>query len=684
MLEKLKPLSLTTKISLIQGIVIILVLSVFGFLVVRLITREIDTNFLGELTNSNQMVIGMIDAYKSSLEEQANRMGRIFHSYFPPNFRLDINQSILIGEFKTSALYAGTRLLNLNEDFVDQFSTTSGAVATIFVRNQHDFIRIATSLKREDGIRAIGTALDHSHPAYTQLMQGKEYTGTAILFGKNYMTNYLPIISNQEVVGVLFIGIDFSKEFQALKEKIKSIHFGKSGYIFITDANQTNKQQQGMVIIHPTLEGKNATTVPDTTTQNIFKTILANRDGQITYAWINKELGETSPRYKTTIYTYYPGWEWIISSNVYVDEMNSGVRKLSKLIMSSILLFFLVTLFLISWVTRHWITRPIARLNDLIRDMATGEGDLTKRLEVLTQDEVGLLAVNINLFVEKLGHGFHQIKNSTSILSSSLTQISATSEELSSNFETMSSQIHSISDTINDINNHIQEISVLSENMKTQAETSTDLSNQGQQTNQILVVQIGNLQSSEKDFVKDLQNLQTHSDEISTIISVIEDIADQTNLLALNAAIEAARAGEAGRGFAVVADEIRKLAEKTQNSTKEITTMVSHIQSNTQTVVHAISGNVASIDQLTLQIKEASIINQNIHLNSTNTHQQSLQIMQSIQEQSQEINVIQEHAENLSHAGQENSIGLEQIVKAISDLNVQAEELRVFAEEFHT
>ena len=121
MFEKLNRLSLNTKLIFIQGLVIIILLSVFSFMSIRVIKNQFNFKSMSELNNSNQLIVSMIDAFRSNLEEQAGRMGLMFRSNFAEDFRLDLNRTITIGEFQTPSLYNGTTLLNLNESIVDRF-----------------------------------------------------------------------------------------------------------------------------------------------------------------------------------------------------------------------------------------------------------------------------------------------------------------------------------------------------------------------------------------------------------------------------------------------------------------------------------------------------------------------------------------------------------------------------------
>ena len=161
-----------------------------------------------------------MSSYNGALTDSAGKLAAVFSTHFPGAFSVNTSKSVAIGDKQTPLLMSGSTVVNLNTDIVDRFTSVTKAVATVFVRTGDDFMRVSTSLKKEDGSRAVGTALDKNHPAYQGLLEGEEFTGKATLFGKDYMTKYVPVKDGQgNVVAVLFIGLDFSDGLKALKEK---------------------------------------------------------------------------------------------------------------------------------------------------------------------------------------------------------------------------------------------------------------------------------------------------------------------------------------------------------------------------------------------------------------------------------------------------------------------------------
>lgn len=242
-----------------------------------------------------QVYARMVDSVYSGLEINAEQTFKHFNGFVDiKDLSLSNNRIETNGKLMHIILHKG-KPLNGHFDEVDYYTNATTNVATIFVRDGDDFLRATTSLKKEDGTRAYGTALDKTHPAYNLLKEGKSYTGFATLFGKDYMTHYEPIIAQGKVIGASFIGYDASKEINTMKKTISSVKVGKTGYLFILDG-------KGVLKLHPKSEGKNVLANKDINGLAYFEEMIkrSRTDGAdyLYYTRADKE-GET-PRAKVS------------------------------------------------------------------------------------------------------------------------------------------------------------------------------------------------------------------------------------------------------------------------------------------------------------------------------------------------------------------------------------------------
>lgn len=294
---------------------------------------------------------------------------------------------------------------------------------------------------------------------------------------------------------------------------------------------------------------------------------------------------------------YLPKWDMVIGTVVNLDgieaqvaEVEAGVKeRMRGMILSTVAITVVVLLVIavIGMLVANTILRPLHLMKANLDDIAAGEGDLTHRLAITSQDELGELASSFNRFVDKIHAMVRQITDMTFQLTALVGQVSEQAHRSEQAMERQRHETDQVATAINEMSSAAQEVARSAQGASVAAQKTDE---EGQMAKRVVdgsIQQIHALVSDIRSSGSSLDSLQQDVTSIVSVLGVIRSIADQTNLLALNAAIEAARAGEAGRGFAVVADEVRALASRTQQSTQEIQGMIDRLQQGTDEAVQA-------------------------------------------------------------------------------------------------
>lgn len=424
-----------------------------------------------------------------------------------------------------------------------------------------------------------------------------------------------PINQGNNFVGSIFFDLSLS----GLSNLVNSVKLFDAGYLFIVS-------EKNVVIAHPKAEynGKK---------MNVFlpnSTINTNVTEKVELDEIEFELS----------FVKVPNQNWYIGV-----LLNEKVAYQSVYSMRNNAIFYGLVALIISIVTLLLLTKklllPLDDLNDAIKDVASGNGDLTKRLSTKTDKEFAALASGFNTFTGNLQEQVKQLKSSgadilqgTEITEKGASESDAAMLTQMKEIELLATAMHEMATTASDVAANAQNAASAAQDAEDSTQTGSDIVNK-------TTLAINSLSDKIEQAVKDVVILEEAAHSIETILQVINDIADQTNLLALNAAIEAARAGEQGRGFAVVADEVRTLASRTQESTTEIRVMIDKLQQGATTVSQAMKSSQNAASGTVEQAGQTGEALQNIYEAIKRINDMSIQIASAAEQQSavaEEIN----------------------------------------------
>ena len=468
-------------------------------------------------------------------------------------------------------LQIGVSYLNGYFDIVDSVKAVSGSSATIFQLVDDKLLRISTTVKKQDGQRAVGTYIPSDSPVYKSIMQGKTFSGKAFVVNTWYLTTYAPIWDiDKEIVGAIYVG---QRMLNSQVEDIISDTKIGSGYAFLY-------AETGEFLIHPTLDSSS----------NLFDMVPAfnnSNEGFIRYPWKGQD--------KVTYTKKIEEWGLFAAIGTNKVDIISGldVKMLRNNLLVGLIVIvagILVTIFLV-----RSINKPLKELAE--KSIKVGDGDYTIDFASENKDAIGQLTNSLGIMVGKSKEMLQDIIQSSQALAVASKELANISEHMVTNADSTTAiadetaiNAREVSDNMNSVSAAMEESTVnldmiasASEEMGTTIKDIAENSSRARLTTEEAVV------NAQKSHVG-VQELGEAARSIGTVTETITEISEQTNLLALNATIEAARAGEAGKGFAVVANEIKELAKETASATGKIKAAIEDIQKQTGSTVKDIEG----------------------------------------------------------------------------------------------
>ncbi len=547
-----------------------------------------------------------------------------------------INQST--GEARSATIPRmnfGVNFLAKNTDpakrtpIVDEASRLAGGACTIFQRvaEPRGMLRIATTIRGADGMRAVGTFMPQTNPDGTAnpiiatVLKGETFRGSTYIINARYVAAYAPIRdANNRVIGMICVGEKIG-DVKAMRRSVLDLSIGKSGYVSVLDANPEHKGRYIISMKDPSAppgsyiglrDGENPLRDPDPRVRDVISHFIdgamsapEGKTARLSYQWKNP--GDPELREKTGAALYFKPWGGVIVATAYEDDFLAARNHLRSAFtsLSWQVAVFVVVIFLIvaaaATALGALIFKPFAYLSGIAEKIAGGDifgagevlashPDMKKgapEIKIIMQAFDSMIS-SLHGLIAKMRQAGIQVTASSTQIAASARQVEATASEQVASSQEVSSASRDIADASGKLHTAVESICV-------SAEETAHTAEQGRNALQSLESASRSLAMATESISGKLGVINDRAHAISGVITTITRISDQTNLLALNAAIEAEKAGEYGKGFAVVARETGRLADQTSAATSDIERMVRDMQ-------NAVSSGVMEMDKFSKEV----------------------------------------------------------------------------------
>ncbi len=620
---------LIAKLTLATLAVVAVIMATFGAIMAHLLVSDVRQRADSEGREKTSQVLNTLEIVDALSSQNVRSALKVM---------VKLGQQLGDPEIKGSVQLAGRNLPDLqiakssqagNFALVDRIKELTGNTATLFVKDNNDFVRISTNVLKPDGSRAIGTALDNKGRAYAALHRGDAFYGVVDILGSPYMTGYEPMKDKTgRTLGVWYVGSPLAS-LTELGKQLSNTKILNNGYVALMKAD-------GAVIFKPDR--------------------VATQDIQARAA---------NPGSKGWVVTSQPfqSWGYTLQAAYPEADVSSRGHRLEMQVAMGALLMMVLVAFAEYPLLNRLVLRPVQELTARMKN-----ADINTSLDVQRNDEIGILAHEFDSFVKNIRETLLRVMQASDQFADASKKFSDTSHQISANSEEASAQANLVSAATDEVNRNLQTVATSTEEMRS---TITEIAKNASEAAKVA----GEALKTSVDTNASITKLGESSAAIGQVIKVITSIAQQTNLLALNATIEAARAGEAGKGFAVVANEVKELAKQTAKATEDISLRIAAIQTDTKGAVVAI-GKIGEIISRVNDI--SSTIATAVEQQSATTSEMS----RNVTEAARGSGEVAKNITGVAQAAQSTSVSATESQKAANSLARMSTDLRELVGQF--